>query len=508
MKDWLRRHPIATCGLFLGLGALVAEAGLRFLMFGPTSLGEGLRTASKFADHHRSDDYWRLHYRWVGGAEPVPERFFDAELGWISSRIDPETFRILHEPELGDRRRVLLYGSSHVACNTSNKECFESLVRTSEVSKDYLLSNYGVPGFGLDQTWMMIRRTLPLYADEDPIVILGIQVDEDLERCTRAIMKWPKPRFELVDGVLRGPEHGVPTLSEALGAGFDTTSFLAAGIVHGMRGVSPRTYRWLSGEGSHRRKVEALTRGLLEAATSELDARGIEYFVMLFHNIETVKVDGNRSWRDALVHRALSDSRIPYVSGKRALRECAEWSRRPLGFFYGSEGDLAGHPNREGNRALVMAIIEGLEGRFEPWGEFAPVRGPQLLSDAPEGSPSRVYFERGKRKDLRGPSEVQRVMLEFDEEPGGDVHPVRFRWPLGNRAHEFRARMSRPRGCPGESTVWIRELEGDGARAEFVLSPGQEFVDLSVDLRGKGALTLEAVASRGTRVYLARPAFQ
>lgn len=508
MKDWLRRHPIVTCVVFLALGALVAEGGLRWLLFGSTSIGADLRVAGKFADHHRTDDYWRLHYRWGAEPEPVPERFRDPELGWISSRIDPETFRICHEPSLGDRRRVLLYGSSHVACNTSHGECFESLVRASELSEEYLLSNYGVPGYGLDQTLLMMRRTLPLYADEDPIVVLGLQVDEDLERCTRSIMKWPKPRFELVRGDLRGPVGDVPGLEEALVEGFDTPSFLAAGVITGIRNLSPRLHRLLSGENRHRDEVEALTRALLEAVMSDLDGRGIESFVMLFQNVETAKVDGNRSWRDALAHRVLSDLEIPFVSGKRALRECAEWSRRPLGMFYGTEGELAGHPNREGNRALVLALLEGLEGRFEPWGEFAPVRGAQVVSKEVEGSSSRVWFEQGKDGSFRGPAEVRRVMVDLKPGESGAMSRAQFTWPLGGLAHGFRARLCRPRHGETESTVWIRVLEGGEAKIEFVLPPGQEFVDLRVDLRGRDSLDLEAASSEATRVYLARPAFQ
>lgn len=80
---------------------------------------------------------------------------------------------------IGRRRPVLLFGDSFAA-GVGDAESFQNILNHDEAfSRDYYLLNYGVSGYGVDQIYLMLQHTLPLY--QRTIVIFSLMTF-DLDR--------------------------------------------------------------------------------------------------------------------------------------------------------------------------------------------------------------------------------------------------------------------------------------------------------------------------------------
>ena len=80
--------------------------------------------------------------------------------------------------QIRDRRPFLLFGDSFSAC-VDDVLCFEDLLENTQFNSEYVILNYGVGGYGLDQIWMLMDKVLPLYPHA--IVVIGIMSD-DIDR--------------------------------------------------------------------------------------------------------------------------------------------------------------------------------------------------------------------------------------------------------------------------------------------------------------------------------------
>ena len=100
---------------------------------------------------------------------------------------------------------MLLFGDSFCECATPPEECWQGLLERSPLGPRFALVNYGTGGYGLDQVLLLARRVLDRWRGRDPLVVVGILVDDDLDRDALALRNFPKPRFRLADGV---PQQG------------------------------------------------------------------------------------------------------------------------------------------------------------------------------------------------------------------------------------------------------------------------------------------------------------
>src|SRR5690606_21886828 len=166
--------------------------------------GWRLRRAGIYADAQSDDDYWKLEHglRRPGERDSFVHR--DAKLGWLDPRLAPGSYAHVGEGDLRGRRPVLLYGDSFAACTTAAADCWEGLLeRDPELGATHVLLNHGTAAFGLDQILLLVRASLPRWRGRDPLVVVGIFVEDALDRSLLAFRGCPKPRFELdADGRL------------------------------------------------------------------------------------------------------------------------------------------------------------------------------------------------------------------------------------------------------------------------------------------------------------------
>lgn len=369
-KRGCARRILPRLILAVALGLVGLELVLRFSLFSESSLGRRLgrytRDPHDYADLTTEDLYWSLRYRFnaANQAEP-PAR--DPIVGWRGRHLVlPETYGHLHEARVGERRPVLLFGDSFVQCATHWTDCFEGLMRDSERAEELALLNYGVGGFGFDQIVLLLENAL-LHWDgvegAEPIVVVAVMVDDDLDRCILSFRDWPKPRFELEGGELRValPEHADnDAWIEANPP--RATSWLWRWLVHGSGLLPHGVERRLRGRPAAEREKQALARALVERAHLALEARGIEHFFLMFPGQVALEAEGDYGWQVPTLIEAFDAVGARWVDAKRDLREDLEATGAEAADYFGVEGVEAGHYNPRGNEVAFRAILRGVDG--------------------------------------------------------------------------------------------------------------------------------------------------
>ena len=383
-RRWIR---IALRLVLVGVGVvLLPELALRFLLFGDSALAERLGAPFRRPELYalaQSREHWALQARWT----PMAEKFrplLDPVLGYRSQEIDANTYRHADEVELRGRRPVLLYGDSFAQCATRPEQCWQGLMEGSDLAARYALLNYGVGGYGFDQACLLLERTVDLYQELDPVVIVGVMVDDDLDRCFLLVRDYPKPHFDLEHGelVLRPPPSTSPEC--VVEAPIAIRSYLWNGLVCGT-GLVPAELRqrWLA-EDEREALVRELAVRLVRRAHEELVARELEHFFLLFHARAAAQDAGPYTWRERLLYETFQREGIPFVSSKRYLWEGAQREGHPLGEYYTSAMAKRGknHYTPAAQGVVFEAIRAGLEGRFEPYEYLSGVVSPSDVGPA------------------------------------------------------------------------------------------------------------------------------
>lgn len=372
------------------LGLLLLEGVLRFLLFSDTALaqrlGAEIRRPWLFSSRFGGREYWKLAALIDGGPDVRPD--FDARFGWLKPEIDPLTLRHADEPDLAGRRPVLLFGDSFGACFVEEQDCWQGLLERSALAREYRLLNYAVVGYGLDQMLLLLRATLDLYAGLRPIVVVGIMVEDDLDRCYLALRDFPKPSFalqpslapeeaELVLHPVADPSRLAYVRANPIGIrSYAWRLFLInSGIVRGAR-----LPEW-TGEAGHVRTKKALCGRILAEMQRELSRRGLEGFFVLFHGRQALQAPGLYSWQEPFLVEELGARGLRFVSSRRFLLEDAAANGTPIDDAFIRAGWGFNHYTAHANAVVFQAIEQGLLGQFEPTAPGADPAG----STAPRG---------------------------------------------------------------------------------------------------------------------------
>lgn len=374
LRKRLLRFSLKLLGALV-VGLVLVELGFRFAALHDSDLarklGASIRHEHLFADQWQ-DDYWKLRTLFVPpeyreGAY-APDKHYDELLGWRSRFVLPETYEHEDAVDMGDRRPVLLYGDSFAACATPADLCWQGIFRNSDLADEYRFLNYGRTGFGFDQIYLQFIHSIDLYADEDPIVIISLLVDEDLDRSLLTLRGWPKPHFTLdADGALRLDEGPVPKGFEAYIERYplEITSYAWRYLVYGKRMLPETWQRKVMGRQATFAEMRALNARILAEIELELAARDLEYFVILFHSKKHFGPKNKNNWREPFFIRQLQRLRMPYLSSKRRLREDQKTSHRTLKDYYIFQGEGYGHYTPLGNEVMFEMIRRGIARDYD-----------------------------------------------------------------------------------------------------------------------------------------------
>lgn len=362
-------RALVACAVGLVLALVGAELVLRWLLFSDAALardlGYSLRVPESFGTPDLSPEYWWLQHRWTPREKLQPAPGPDAELGWNGLVIDASG-KHYEEDRLGARTPVLLYGDSFAQGVVAREHRFQALLDASELGARYGMLNHGVGGYGVDQAWLMLERTLDRHAAKKPVVIFSMLVDSDLDRSGLAFRGWPKPRLDVADGelVLREPLELDPD------RWFDAhapsvTSWFARYATH-RAGLLPESWRdaRITREAGIDEKKE-LHRAILEHVKRFCAARGVEPVVLLFHSGPGIPPKPWMTWQDPFVRAECARIGLALVDVRTYLDALANGDEAELARYFIRDGAGRGHLNEAGNRVALAAIEQAIEHRFD-----------------------------------------------------------------------------------------------------------------------------------------------
>ncbi len=373
-STWRRLRRLLLFSLATGALALVGtEVALRLLLFGDSPVlaraGRGLRRAGRWADPRRDPLFWKLNYYW---AHPDRRRaranFPDPLLGWRSRDIEPETYVHRGLAALGARRPLLLYGDSFAQGVGDREDRYEALFEGLPEAREFALLNYGVGGYGFDQIWLLLRESIDAYADRDPVVVIGLLMDDDLDRTMFDFRGWPKPRVHLEgDRLVVEPP---PTLdADEYMRRFPPTvrSWLWRFLLHSPAFLDEERRARLRGEAEALARKKAVNRAILADAWEQVRRRGLPGFVLLFTSFGATRAKGPHGWEEPFLLETLRELEIPYVITRPDLLRYADEHGLALEDLFLKRGPWKGHYSRAGNEATLRTIQRGLRHEFDPY---------------------------------------------------------------------------------------------------------------------------------------------
>lgn len=360
--------------MMFGLGAIVASIGgellIRVALFHPGvslgRLGEGLRRPQRYSDGNYEDDYWKLTWLQARPAAQDAGPGADPVLGWTGPLIEPGTCAHSQEAAVGERKLVLLFGDSFAYGVGKNPDRFQSILERSDLGREYALLNYGVGGYGLDQIYLLMKRALDRFEGRDPIVIVSMLIEGDLERSVLSFRSWPKPRLELADGELRSRGPVEPSASQYIEEHpIAIRSYLwRLFLNHRSAFLADARKRW-RGEEAIDAEKQRLNRRILEEIERELARRKLRHFFLVFHIERGALAKWERfAWQEDLLHDVCAELGVPLVDTRPYLSFASDGEPGRCAQLYGHGEPLNGHHNGLGNRVCFEAIRQGLSGDF------------------------------------------------------------------------------------------------------------------------------------------------
>jgi hypothetical protein len=364
------RRLALRLALACALGLLLTELGLRLLLFSDWAplarLGWSQRRAFLYADHQSEDLHWALRHRF-GQVGPDRSPAEDELLGWRRGElIRPVTYEHRDARRLRGQQPVLMFGDSYTECTTPRRDCWEMLIEESALGETHAILNYGVSAYGLDQVTLLLERALAWVGSEPrpvaPIVVIGVMVDDDLDRTDLRLREWPKPHFRVVEGelVLEPPEALERSRWVAEFDGWPV-SYLWRRVTRS-RALPETVRRWFWTPDAHRERVAQRVPLLLDRIQAELEARGLEAFFLLFPGPLTLVQARETGWQERLLVRELEARGLRYENAALDFAAEFEATDRDPAEAFGTEGAGIDHYNRYGNEVALRALLRGLGG--------------------------------------------------------------------------------------------------------------------------------------------------
>lgn len=466
------------------VASLVAsELCLRALLFAAlfdgTSLAARVRRPELFCGPREGDLHWLLAARWSKEA-PVGD-LRDERLGWVRGDVHAPNYDHDDRARVAGRRPVLLYGDSYAQGNTAAVDCFQQQFELHPLGETHRILNYGVGGYGLDQAYLLMRASLDAWSTERPLVLIGILVNDDLDRALLSMRDAPKPRLTLRDGQLVVPTEPVATWQERLERWPFVASYSWLWLRHKLGAVESET---------RRDETRRMATALLEAFERELGSRAIPHAYVLFHAHSATLDPAILGWRDGFLRAELERLGATFVVARDDLLAATHGESGAVAECFGTEGALRGHYTARGNELALRTLaraIAGLEG-------VAPPPPPPLLLSHPaearagEGAVARYGWSL-QSPPFQLPLEATRLELV----PAEGEAALAF--SLDGRASSFRARVRHlrlPREKADCGRVRLRALVDGEVRAELLLDDASEPQWLELDLRGAARLELVA----------------
>jgi hypothetical protein len=366
-----RRRRVRKIVLAFAIGLVAAcvagELALRFFLFNTSAFaiehGKGFREVNFYGDRASDDDVWKLEWLMNDAGRLHDAPFVDRKLGWTAT-VAPGTYAHPDATKVGARTPVLLYGDSFAQGATGPDASFQSLLASSDLSPTHALINYGAGGYGLDQTFLLVRATIDQW--KDPIVLVGCFVDDDLDRSVLAFRSWPKPRFTLEGKKLVEPAPVETDIHEFLDAHPLAIKSYLWRFVKYRRNLLPRAVQtFLRGDERRIEEKKALNRAILVALHKSLEEKGMRHAVVAFLGENGLTYSPGCEWQEAWLTATCREIGLPLVSVRADFQSVPGADATRWKPYFMHETGARGHYDDSGNRLAFQALRRAIEGRFE-----------------------------------------------------------------------------------------------------------------------------------------------
>lgn len=507
-----RRRLVLRLALVCAAVFVLAEGALRWLLFSSAMDGSAaaarVRRESKYASSQHEDLHWELRDHFLRKRGEMRLARYDPRLGWTSGHFDAATGEHRDDDPTSGKRPILLFGDSYAAGVTPPEDSFQTLLALSPLGSEFALLNYGVGGYGIDQVLLLMQSALERYSGRDPLVLVGILVDDDLDRCVLNVREQPKPRLELRDGELKLVGE-IPTYEARFGDGPPfVVSYLWRGLTRGTQLLPRALNDALTGYGRLDRRKDELGRAIIAQMLRELESRSIEPRFVLFHNLPSIDDPARTGWRDAAVREPLlAGAAKPIDMREWMLAASARTGESPESWF-DHVPSRGGHYNARGNQIAFEAIAASLAELAPQLSAKAPLtvrdwsacelRGPQAAAD----------FEARRTAVFPQPSERPRLSLRIGSEGPTELH-----YALAGRVARFEAdALLADQPKQPQASVELSFLaDGELLRA-VTLRRETPRERIELDLRGRQTFTVRASDAgdgiAGDWIALAQPRFE
>lgn len=353
IKSYLVKLTLSLSSLLLCF--IIAEIGLRIVLFSDVNAFKELKNPDLYADSYSEDVYWEL--RCYLSKEPCTPKKPHPYLGWvIEHSVDRNNFKHKNADYINNRRPVLLYGDSFARCVAT---CFQDILNNDEVfSKDHYLLNYGMDGYGADQIYLLFKKSVDHY--KNPLVIISLMT-LDLDRSILSFRDGQKPHFSVENGTLKLAENSIYP---------DPRTFLSENkpriISYVYRRIlfskftkkyMPNQYiSYLKNEDYYRNKKIQVNEKIILEILKELRSRKLNYVFLIFHPSYTPEsgdlyFENNADWRDSFLRRILDENNVPYIWSNDIIKQNKVDNRSRSDFFLKD-----GHPTTYLNKILAERI--------------------------------------------------------------------------------------------------------------------------------------------------------
>ena len=333
----------------VGIMLIIGEFTLRALIFSKSETFDFLRKPSDYAIYIKdpnedlyNEDYWKLQYLLHATYKlenPHPL------LGWAGS-FDHETLNHWNRDKSEGKIPVLLFGDSFAFC-VDSVECFEDIMnRDTSFSKNHCLLNYGVGGYGIDQIYLLLKESLPKYAN--PIVILGM-LTTDLDRSMLKVRDAQKPYFEIEGNELELKGTPITQTSDQYFAANppEITSYLWN---KAYVSIANRLDQCDDAYQARIEEVKKLNGFILKRAFDELKSSNIPTIVLIFK--PTWQKD---DWRLEFLKETCELNGMRYIVNDDLIKmDMKKGGKEDSAYFlYGD-----GHPNSAGNKVVSTELLK------------------------------------------------------------------------------------------------------------------------------------------------------
>lgn len=328
---------------------VMSEIAFRYVIFSKAPLPERFRDPGNYFNYFEEPEYWKLNYYFGEKVGKAPRYGIDSELGWRDEEVEPN-FKHHDFEEIKGRRPILMYGDSFGNCVTPT--CFQYAFNSNPTfSKKCYMLNYSTGGYGLDQIYMTLQRSVGHY--DNPFIVFSL-LTLDLDRAIWPVFVGQKPYFKIDNSrlILSGLPIEKSPADYFSSFPFYWGSYLLQYFRSFQVGYSP--YKVTN---EHKERVREMAEHLIKNSILEMRKQRLDFIFLIFQpdnfGESGIRLSEEQDWRLKVIADTLKSMNAPFITTQSIVGE-----------YYGTDSfntkDLFiagdGHPTHLQNQL----IYEGL----------------------------------------------------------------------------------------------------------------------------------------------------